>query len=229
MLDVSMTMHSAGCCPWWMHTQAMRVPTATRTAASVRQRGRVPTADVTTIIMKIALSPTASHATVRPPRPSRLTVTKKHHTTNAASHGSWGVHGGLCLPRDELEGDAEDGDRRDGVQQAERLQRRDELLRPHEQHEDDGEHAEQRHARLILAKGVPASGGPPARGSPDEGRAYDTPSSMRRIPSRSSASADWWITRPAGLNDGSSAKSPSRQLEHRVERVLAAQRRPTAR
>ncbi len=86
-LDVSIAMHWAGCCAWWMQTHAMRVPTATRASAIVRQRAKVPAA-ATTVIMKIALSPTASQATVRPARPRRLTVTRKHQAMNADSQGT---------------------------------------------------------------------------------------------------------------------------------------------
>ena len=48
--------------------------------------------------MKIALRPTNSHAMLRPDTPMRLTVTRKHQPTNAASQGICGVHSIFCLP-----------------------------------------------------------------------------------------------------------------------------------
>ena len=80
-------MHSGDCCAWWMQTLAMRVPTTTRAPVTIRQRAKVPAA-ATTVIMKIALSPTASQTTARPGRPRRLTVTRKHQPINPASQGT---------------------------------------------------------------------------------------------------------------------------------------------
>ena len=73
----------------------------TATPMSSPRRARSPPkvrAPKATTTMKIALRPTNSHAVLRPATPMRLTVTRKHQPTKAASHGICGVHAVFSLP-----------------------------------------------------------------------------------------------------------------------------------